>query len=113
MGAHARRSASGNKRWIACPGSIRLSVGRPNESSEAARLGTAAHGLGEYCLTNRIQPVDMLGGSVYLDEHEDAHVYPPGPHEEDSDTLGLISARKLNQDQEYVIDADMADAVQV
>jgi hypothetical protein len=107
MGAHATRSASGNKRWMNCPGSIRLSAGRPNESSEAARLGTAAHGLGEYCLNHRIQPLDMIGGVVYLDEHEDAHVVPPDQGQQ-------AYAIAIEKDwQAYPVDQDMADAVQV
>jgi hypothetical protein len=110
MGAHATRSASGNKRWMNCPGSIRLSVGRPNESSEAARLGTAAHGLGEYCLKAQIPPSEMVGGIVYLDDEEDAHVIPPGP---DAGEEADARAYEALGFAPYPIDSDMADAVQV
>jgi hypothetical protein len=118
MGAHATRSASGNKRWMNCPGSIRLSAGRPNNSSEAARLGTAAHGLGEYCLNHRIQPLDMIGGEVYLDEHEDAHVFTPDVIAQLNSNETIAVPVKIIQlvaagHQAYPIDQDMADAVQV
>lgn len=40
--AHARLGASGAYRWLRCPGSVRLSEGRPDESTAAGREGTAA-----------------------------------------------------------------------
>lgn len=109
MGAHATRSASGNKRWMSCAGSIRMSKGRPNNSSEAARLGTAAHGLGEYCLRYAVMPVGMLGGVVCLDDEEDASVFnPPDP-----DSPGLIDLTEYPLGSQYPIDENMANAVQV
>lgn len=52
--AHARLSASGSKRWMACPGSIPYADMLPPElrsgSSKFAQLGTAAHTLGETCV---------------------------------------------------------------
>jgi hypothetical protein len=118
MGAHATRSASGNKRWMNCPGSIRMSEGRPNESSGAARLGTAAHGLGEYCLRNGVWPVDMLGGEVYLDEHEDAFVFTPDTIRQLNSNETIAVPAKIIQlvaagHEAFPIDANMADAVQV
>lgn len=82
--AHAVRNASGAKRWMNCPGSINMERGRPNNSSDAARLGTAAHALGEACLLDGSEAWEWLGGYVRLDPNED-----------------------------FPIDADMADAVQV
>ncbi len=119
MGAHAKRSASGNKRWMNCPGSIRLSEGRENESSGAARLGTAAHGLGEYCLRQPdLWPADMVGGTVYLDENEDAHVYTPDllAKLEGNQTIAIpamLLKHFVGKHEAFPIDANMADAVQV
>ena len=48
--AHASLGASSASRWMACPGSVRLSEGMPNISSDYAREGTAAHELAEMCL---------------------------------------------------------------
>jgi hypothetical protein len=94
-----------------CPGSIRMSEGRPNESSEAARLGTAAHGLGEYCLLRpELWPVDMVGGFVILDEQEDARVFPPDP---DGADLAEFEQITIARHAAFPIDTDMADAVQV
>lgn len=48
--AHAVLGASSAYRWMACPGSVRLSAGIPSRSSRYADEGTAAHQLAEECL---------------------------------------------------------------
>lgn len=50
MTNHALISASASARWIACPGSVALSQGKPDNSGEAARWGTACHELSAWCL---------------------------------------------------------------
>jgi hypothetical protein len=41
---------SAASRWIACPASVKLSVGIPEQpSGEAAQIGTAIHALAELC----------------------------------------------------------------
>ena len=47
---HAILGASSSHRWLACPGSIRLSEGLPSISSAYAEEGTVAHELAEECL---------------------------------------------------------------
>lgn len=47
---HAELGASAAARWMACPGSVRLSRGIPNVETEYAREGTAAHALAELAL---------------------------------------------------------------
>ena len=44
---HARLSASGSKKWLNCPGSVRLEEKFTDSGSEYAAEGTAAHTLGE------------------------------------------------------------------
>lgn len=44
---HAKLSSSASKRWLGCPGSVRLSEHYPNGSSIYADEGTIAHGLAE------------------------------------------------------------------
>lgn len=61
--AHAVLGASSAARWMACPGSIRLSEGQPNSSSKYADEGTAAHQLAERCLS-RGANADQLVGTV-------------------------------------------------
>lgn len=47
---HAVLGASSSHRWMACPGSVRLSEGLPDHESEYAREGSAAHALAETIL---------------------------------------------------------------
>lgn len=44
---HAKLSASGAKKWIACPGSVVLESQMKDKPSEYAEEGTTAHALGE------------------------------------------------------------------
>jgi len=46
--AHATIAPSGHEMWGNCPGSLALSVGRPDGDSEYSREGTAAHWLASY-----------------------------------------------------------------
>ena len=79
---HALLSPSGASRWMACPGSIAMEAGQPNDSSEFAREGTAAHTLAALCLT----------------EHNGAHAY-----------IGRIITV---EGQDFEVTPDMADHVQ-
>jgi len=58
---HAKLSPSGSKRWMACPGCIRLSEGIPNKTSVYAEEGTAAHELAEEVLLKGGKPHDRIG----------------------------------------------------
>lgn len=44
---HAKLSSSASKRWLGCPGSVKLSEHYPNDSSIYADEGTIAHGMAE------------------------------------------------------------------
>lgn len=59
--AHSHLGASSSHRWIACPASVRLAATMPNESSEYAVEGTAAHALAEHCLWENLQAADLIG----------------------------------------------------
>ena len=61
MLAHAKLGASSSKRWMECPGSVRLSEGMPNESSAYAEEGTAAHALAEMCLRQDRDAFEFVG----------------------------------------------------
>ena len=64
--SHSVWSLSGSHRWIkgACPASIRMSDGYEEISKSYAERGTAAHGLGEFCLRLGVNPQDVLGQSI-------------------------------------------------
>lgn len=51
---------------MACPASVRMSVGLKNEDSLAAREGTAAHALAEFCLKNEMYPACKKGKKIYV-----------------------------------------------
>jgi hypothetical protein len=59
--AHASLGASSASRWIACPGSVKLSEGMPNRSSPYAQEGTAAHELADACLQSGKNAGDFIG----------------------------------------------------
>ena len=60
--AHARKfQPSSSKRWINCPGSIRLSAGIPDTSSVFADEGTAAHQTSEKILRGELREEKLIG----------------------------------------------------
>lgn len=64
MTKHALISASASGRWLPCPGSIALSQGKPDNSSEAARWGTACHELSAWCLEGGITDAEAFRGRL-------------------------------------------------
>ena len=62
---HSEIGASGAKRWMNCPGSVRLCRTIPNESSAAAEEGTAAHELAETCLKSGQDAVEFIDRTVH------------------------------------------------
>lgn len=62
--AHATLGASTASRWMTCPGSVRLSEGIPNTSSEFAREGTTAHALAELAFRRHTDPHSFVGTTV-------------------------------------------------
>jgi hypothetical protein len=70
---HAELGASVASRWMACPGSIRLSREVPVPASTSfAEEGTRAHALAELCLRRNVGPETYVGieleGGVITDE---------------------------------------------
>lgn len=61
---HSKLSPSGAKRFMECPGSIRLSEGIPRKDSKFSAEGTAAHELAEKCLTTGFDAAKYLGEKI-------------------------------------------------
>lgn len=60
---HSRFSPSSTEREYSCPASFRLNEGKRDESSVDADHGTAAHFIGELCLTKN-RDVDFYAGCI-------------------------------------------------
>ena len=58
--AHALLSASGAKRWMACPPSARLEAELPESSSKFAQEGSLAHELAEVYLAKALGMIDKF-----------------------------------------------------
>jgi hypothetical protein len=71
--AHAKLSASGSHRWLACPGSVILEEPFPDTTSEYAEYGTAGHRLAEMCLNDKKNANHYRG--VILNQTDE---YPDG-----------------------------------
>jgi len=65
---HAVLGASSSERWMACPGSVRMSEGQPDDVSIYAIEGTAAHELAEYCLREGQDAADKVGDVYTIPE---------------------------------------------
>lgn len=61
MTKHAILSPSSAHRWMACTGAPAMEHGLENKGSSYADEGTAAHTLGEMCLTSGKNAIDFLG----------------------------------------------------
>lgn len=70
-------------RWAACPGSVNLSRGLPNKTSQAAAEGTCAHDLADACLTAKL----------------DADIY--------------FGAKRPTEGFEFTVDEEMVEGVQL
>lgn len=66
---HALLSPSGAHRWLACPGSIAMEVGQPNDSSEFAREGTCAHAVAALCLEGNSPATAYVGRIFEIEGH--------------------------------------------
>lgn len=70
MSAHAILSPSSAHRWIACPGSVVLEVGRPEVEREEQAAGTAKHAIAARCLVDGTQAALYLGTVHTVGEFE-------------------------------------------
>ena len=58
---HAKMSASGSARWLACPGSVKAEEGCKDQSNFAADEGTCAHEVCEKSLLSGKHPTSYIG----------------------------------------------------
>ena len=67
---HATLSPSSADRWMTCPGSVPLSEGIVDTSSEYAAEGSAAHEIAALCLTSGSDAAAYVGRIVEIDTRE-------------------------------------------
>ncbi len=58
---HSELGASGAARWMACPGSVRMTRGVTQEESRYTAEGTLAHAIAQQCLIEDREARDFLG----------------------------------------------------
>lgn len=78
MSGHARLPPSSAYRWFVCPRSVRETAHLPDDSNPYARLGTAAHTLGERCLKTGSNAEKWIGtpqGRIAVDYEHDGRKY--------------------------------------
>jgi hypothetical protein len=68
--AHALLSPSSAYTWIACKASTAAQIGQPDESSEYADEGTAAHELAKWCLEAGNDTVAYMGRVITVGERQ-------------------------------------------
>ncbi|QTP33510.1 hypothetical protein B7759_02104 [Burkholderia glumae] len=97
--AHALLSPSSAYTWIECAASTAAQIGQPDESSEYADEGTAAHELGKWCLTENRDAESYLG-----------KIIPVGTVTHRGERTGepITEPRRT-----FEVDEDMAEAVQL
>lgn len=121
MAFHAKKSASGSKGWIKCPGRLAYVASLPKEmirpTGAAAMTGTCAHGLAEHLLRQGERRVDesWIGRVIWLDQDEDAIVDELGVIPDDIETRSQLSAHLDGADVKFFtrIDSKMSDGVQL
>lgn len=92
---HARLSASGSKKWLNCPGSVRLEEKFADEGSEYASEGTAAHTLAELKLleaTGLITKKEFMQRAAELETDAEMDEYTEGYKDYVLERFAAVSA---------------------
>lgn len=102
--AHAMLSPSGAKKWMNCPGSVALEAREPDDTSEYADEGTAAHELASRCLQSGDHPTRYLGTRITIVNG----VYWPGG---DAPRPPKLRGQKQDIERTFDVDTDMVAPV--
>lgn len=100
---HAMLSPSGTHKWMTCTGSIAMEQGQPDDSSEYADEGTAAHSLAAMCLEEDQHPAAYLGRVLTVMNG----VYFPG----DGPKPDKLRGHTQDITREFEVDGEMVAAI--
>lgn len=113
MAKHAPLPASSTARWLNCPGSVKAAEHIIESSSgPSAKLGTAAHYLGEVCLSKKKEAHDYVGCYILM-EKDDAVCLLDSKKAKVLFSNKLITTKQRKDWETIPIDDDMAFAVTV
>lgn len=91
---HSYFSASGSKKWMACPGSLVLEAGCGHDGTTIhSATGTAAHKLFEAAILGEREPADWLGETI----EDRGFVIPVDQRMVDAVTTAVANARKMTK----------------
>ncbi len=114
MSKHAVLSASSTSRWLKCPGSIQASSHIiESDSGPSARLGTAAHYLGECCLIRNKDPHEFIDKIILMYKDDAVVLTDPNLKKKIYATDHKLSKSDLKSLEQIPVDMDMASAVSV
>ena len=98
---HSPIGASSMSRWSACPGSVPLSKGMPNNTSRYAAEGTVAHSIAEKWLSAKIAHAALPEGMC-----EGIEILPP-------DIWDEVGKSYIAEGFEFEVNDEMVEAVEI
>ncbi|MDE5757027.1 MAG: DUF2800 domain-containing protein [Allobaculum sp.] len=101
---HAKLSASGASRWLACPPSVRLEENFPNKSTSYTEEGTLAHEMGEYQVQYILGMTDLQECLDHLETLE-KHKYFTAEMKEHTEAYAEYIAERYKAIKEQCKDA--------
>lgn len=102
--AHALLSPSGADRWMVCTGSVALSSIEPENTSDYADEGSAAHWLGSVCLLMKDDAAAYIGRKIQVINGVVWDGVGPKPQQ--------LRGWQRDIEREFIVDEDMARHVQ-